>query len=467
MKKEFICQNCKNSYFSYKENSKFCSKECKKQYNNLPYNCDYCGTEIIVYRNQIEKLENGTKKNLFCSKECHDKFQNTSVINVCKNCGEEYNIFKCFEDIQQFCSRDCFNDYRIKNSITHKNVICPICKNPFITDRKNQIYCSTKCRDISEQDRLNCTCDYCGEPFSRKRSEVEKNKRHYCSDECRINGMFWSKEDSQLLIDNYGKIKYKEMTNIFSEYKTVDQIKRRAIFLGLTSPRDWTEEEINILLNNYSSIPIDEVKELLPRRTFAGIISKARTLNIKSHFFINSRYTNSEEQYLKDNYLTKNNDELAKILNRTSKAIELRLFYLGLKRPKEVSKYSNYINLERYVRSRIIPWRDNVRKENGFICELTGKRSNIIVHHIRSFNLIFNEVVEMLNFPIYKSMEFYTQSELDIFVDLFLYLQEEYDSYICICEDVHKQFHNMYGYGNNTEEQWYEFVNKYYNNNVA
>jgi archaellum biogenesis protein FlaJ (TadC family) len=34
----------------------------------------------------------------------------------------------------------------------------------------------------------------------------------------------------------------------------------------------------------------------------------------------------------------------------------------------------------------------------------------------------------------------------------------------CLKEDIHKLFHKYYGYGNNTMEQWNEFVKKYNNN---
>ena len=52
--------------------------------------------------------------------------------------------------------------------------------------------------------------------------------------------------------------------------------------------------------------------------------------------------------------------------------------------------------------------------------------------------------------------------ELDKIFNTFYSLQESYKNYICLTESVHKQFHAIYGYGNNTEEQWNEFVNKYY-----
>ena len=91
-----------------------------------------------------------------------------------------------------------------------------------------------------------------------------------------------------------------------------------------------------------------------------------------------------------------------------------------------------------------------------------GVRSNIIVHHIRGFNLLFDEVIEMLEFPLYEDMSMYNQTQLDDFLDTFLNLQEYYHQYVCINEEIHKEFHKIYGYGNNTQEQWNEFINKYY-----
>lgn len=274
-------------------------------------------------------------------------------------------------------------------------------------------------------------------------------------------GMFWSEEDTDVLKDNYRKMSYKEMSenNIFSTFKTVDEIRRRAGYIGILSSREWSDEEIDILKNNYDKVSRDELMSMLPNRTRPSILSKARIMGLKSKFYLTHKYSKEEMEYLKNNYLTKSNEELGKELNRTSLGIAQRLLILDLHRPTEID---NYKTIKKYVRCRLTPWRDRVRELNNYTCSLTGVRTNIIVHHIRGFNLLLYEAIENLDFPIYEDISKYNQNQLDELLNEFLEVQESYHSYICINEDIHRKFHKEYGYGNNTEEQWNEFVNKYY-----
>ena len=258
-------------------------------------------------------------------------------IHICKNCNKE---FENYSNNAKFCSRACYEEYRQLSRRT-KKVICPICGEKFLQIRPEQVFCSNKCKHKSTEDKIKCICEHCGIEFVRKRSEVIKNKRHYCSNECRINAMFWSEDDTKILIDNYKKLSYKEMSenNIFSVYKTTDEIKRRAIYIGITSSREWSDEEIDILVNNYSKIPMDELMKVLPNRTKPSIIGKARTLNLKSRFYLTHMYTNEENECLKDNYLLKSNEELGVELGRSTQGIAEHLLVLDLHRPTEIDNY--------------------------------------------------------------------------------------------------------------------------------
>lgn len=379
-------------------------------------------------------------------------------VHICKNCNKEFEDY--FEETK-FCSRQCYEEYRQLNRKT-KRITCPICDKEFLQIRPEQIFCSNKCKHKASEDRIRCVCEHCGKLFERKRSEVDKNQKHYCSNECKINAMFWSEKDSNILIDNYKKMSYKEMSenNIFSIHRTVDEIKRRAIYIGVTSSREWSDEEIDILKNNYDKISIKELMVMLPNRTKVSILRKACSYDLKSKFYLTHMYSDEENEYIRNNYLFKSNEEISRELNRSVQGIAEHLLILDLHRPTEID---NYKTLKKYIRTRLIPWRDKIRELNNYTCSLTGIRTNIVVHHIRSFNLLFYEVIENLNFPIYDDISQYNQSQLDEFLNEFINVQENYKSYVCINEEIHKLFHKEYGYGDNTLEQWNEFVNKYYN----
>ena len=376
-------------------------------------------------------------------------------MHKCEFCGKD---FEDYIKSTRFCSRSCYYDNRRKNSKS-KELICQICNTLFKQSYSKQIFCSVECRVKSTEDKVECACDYCGSLFFRKRSEVDKCINHYCSIVCRNKALWWSDDDTQILKDNFGKIPYKNMVNLFSMPKTVDEIKRRAIYIGLTSSRNWSDEEIKILVDNYSTKPMKDVEELLPNRSRSSILGQAKAKKLKSFFYLNHIYSKEEDDYLIENYLKKNNDELGEHLNRSPNGIAQRLYVLNLHRPTAID---SYYNLTCYVRSHIYSWKESVRKENNYTCALTGKRSNVIVHHIRGFNLLMSETVDVLDFPIYNNISEYTQEQLDLFLETFLQIQELYHSYICINEDVHKNFHSIYGYGYNTEDQWDEFVNMYY-----
>lgn len=381
----------------------------------------------------------------------------SKYVHKCQMCGEEFvNDYKD----AKFCSRQCYENFRQENRKL-KNRQCPICGKDFQPSYFGQIFCGVKCRVISTENKVECTCGYCGKIFQRIKSEVDKNKHHYCSEDCKKKAMWWSEEDTEILRENYGKISYNQMVNLFSNPKSVDEIRRRAIYIGLTSSRNWSEDEKKILIDNYPNKPFNEILTLLPNRTESSIRGQAKTLNLKSFYYLSRKYTQEEEDYLRSNYLLKTNRELAEYLNRNENGIAQHLLILKLYRPHERRGYND---LAEYIRGRLLPWTKQIKRDNNFTCALTGKKSNIIIHHIRGFNLILNEAIAEINFPIYENVSDYSGDQLNQIFDTFYHLQETYKNYICLNESVHKQFHSIYGYGNNTKEQWEEFVNTYYKN---
>lgn len=64
------------------------------------------------------------------------------------------------------------------------------------------------------------------------------------------------------------------------------------------------------------------------------------------------------------------------------------------------------------------------------------------------------------------SYDDYTEDEIEIIINKFFEIQSKYPLGVCLRKDVHKLFHDTYGYGDNTPEQFYEFLSKYNNNGI-
>ena len=379
--------------------------------------------------------------------------------HICEYCGKEYeNYFKN----SKFCSKECYRKYRDKNSKL-KNHICPNCGKCFDAHDSKTIYCSKKCAGEAQRNRIMYVCDNCGKEYEAQKYKYDKSSKHFCSEECKREAMYWSKEDEDILREYYGKLSYKEISKRLSRSIRPHSLYRKAFDLGIAQPANiWTDDEINILIDNYSIRPMSETMELLPGRTQYAILGQARKYDLKSYFYLNRLWTYDEIEYLKNNYLDKSYEEMSNELGRTITAIKVRMYLLDLHKPTEIANYDNLYN---YIRQRLVPWRNKIREEHNYTCELTGSRSNIVVHHIRSFNLLLEECIDILDFPIYDDFSSYTQEQLDCFMESFLELQESYGAYVCISEGVHKEFHKQYGYGDNTLEQWNEFVINYKTHN--
>ena len=375
--------------------------------------------------------------------------------HVCNFCGKEFENY--FEN-SKYCSKECYNAYKSKNSKL-KNRVCKYCGKLFDAHDSNTIYCSRECAGKAQRKRIVVTCDNCGKEYEIKEYELNGSKHHFCSYECKRAYMFWSEEDENILIDNYGKMSYSDISKLISRDISPHSIYRKVKDLGIACDKNtWSQHEIDILVMNYSIKPMSDIMALLPGRTQSAILGQARKQNLKSYFYLNRIWSDDDTEYLKDNYINKSYDDMSKHLGRSVLAIKQRMYLLDLHKPLEIVGYGDLYN---YVRCRLATWKKHVREASGYTCAITGVHSNIIVHHIRSFNLLLDECIEIMNFPVYDDFSLYTQNQLDEFMNSFMDLQEYYGLYICISEKVHNDFHRTYGFGDNTLEQWNEFVSNY------
>lgn len=93
---------------------------------------------------------------------------------------------------------------------------------------------------------------------------------------------------------------------------------------------------------------------------------------------------------------------------------------------------------EERIASRCYPeytqFTNNVLKRDDFTCQLTLNSGNVVVHHLDGYNWCVEKRTDINNG-------------------------------ITLSEDMHKEFHRKYGRGNNTKQQFVEFVNNLYTEN--
>lgn len=88
------------------------------------------------------------------------------------------------------------------------------------------------------------------------------------------------------------------------------------------------------------------------------------------------------------------------------------------------------------------------------------------IHHIHSLNLILDETLNLLKLEIKEDINDYSAIEMKNILETFRDIQNKYPLGVCLTKEIHQQFHNIFGYGNNTQDQWNKFIQNY-NKNIA
>ncbi len=273
---------------------------------------------------------------------------------------------------------------------------------------------------------------------------------------------FWTEEEKDILINNYGKMSYKEISKLLNNTRTIKSINKMAGKLGLVTSEKWSKEENDILIQNYSIMNIKKILSLLPNRSIESIKNHARVLKLKSYKPLNI-YTEEEIAFIKNNFGVLSDEEIAVQLNRTAKGIRYKrqsigLYYLN----KDYTKYTEFADL---FRAHLQSWKTQSMDKCNYKCILTGSKEYDI-HHLFGFNCIINIVFDILsdnNKLTSQYIKDYSKDELEYIVDLFQDVHSKYPLGVCIRTDIHKLFHKLYGSGGNTEAQWNNFVERYNN----
>ncbi len=112
--------------------------------------------------------------------------------------------------------------------------------------------------------------------------------------------------------------------------------------------------------------------------------------------------------------------------------------------------------IRNHFQMQLLDWKKESMKHHDYKCVLTGSK-NFEIHHLYGFDKIIEEVFELSKLVIHQKIGDYTQDELNILDKNLLKLHDKYGFGICLDSEIHKEFHQKYGYGNNTPDQFNDF----------
>lgn len=261
----------------------------------------------------------------------------------------------------------------------------------------------------------------------------------------------WNAEEIQKLKEIYKENNLSLLKTAFP-YRSYSSCTTKAQKLGLKSREYWSEEELDILKENYSKCTIDEMLNLLPKRNRKTIIQRACELNLRNV----SKFQNWEIQYIIDHYQYMTDKEMGKILNRDWHTILDKRYRMKLNKEHLRTCYDDIYD---YLRRNNTEWKKLSMKQCNYKCVVSGERFDEI-HHIYGFNRIVDETLDFLGVDKNLAVCDISEDNLDIILKTFRSIQSKYPLGVCLTKEIHKEFHLLYGYGDNTIEQWDEYIQK-------
>lgn len=270
----------------------------------------------------------------------------------------------------------------------------------------------------------------------------------------------WTYEETTILKENCNKRRpdFDTLMGLLPN-RSLEEIKQEISRLNLTiRDIDWDDDEVRILIDNYSIKPINTIVDMLPYKTRNAVLTKAHTLKLKS--YDKRCWTEQEDSFILDNYKSMSDYAIGKALNRTKKAVSGRRQIIGAKRI-DITSIKSYTSLSRYLRGQLTDWKNRSMENCNWQCVVTGSKK-FDIHHLYSFNTIISKFMSKYQFEE-KDLSDYTKDELSNMTKLFLEEHDKYPLGVCVCRELHDLFHRQYSKMCNTPEQWYQFIDDYKN----
>ena len=385
------------------------TKECKIIYKQ----CEEC-REIKFYK----KFKNRKGKNgkLYIGKRCYSCEHNKRKMQlnhkeICEVCGKEYSCNYQERNLaHHFCSEECKNIYKQKQyEQYYTTTTCSYCKKEYevLTSTYNQSkeglhFCSRECSSFYMKENKNSKetfiCENCGKKIVKNSHTYRsKTKLHFCSKKC--SGEFNSKQSIiTLTCSQCGQ----EFARPKSAFKEAEQY-----FCSQKCRTEYTREHNKKYCSKCG-------KEM----------PKNRQKDLCSECLAEERHN---EKYIKFNcaYCGKESERLK--IHAKGEILFCSQKCMGLYKRIDPTKLADVSK-----DPKIVDWSKKVISKFNNTCIKCGKHfdKGLNAHHLNSKDWDKDNIYNV-------------------------------DNGVPLCNDCHQDFHMIYGYGDNTEEQFLEWYNEY------
>lgn len=371
------------------------------------------------------------------------------IYKQCKECGE-VKFYKKIRNRrnskgQLIVGNKC-NSCTNKKRLTQLNytATCEICSKEYkcnIQEHRNtRHFCSEECKQqYKENNWLTLNCDQCGKEFRREKYCIERMKgdKHFCCKECYDQYQRESKSSKETFIcENCGKkvVKnshtYRSKTkHHFCSKKCSGEFNSKQSTITLTCSQCNKEfvKPKSAVKNSKQYFCCSECKKLYNTKYCTKCnkpIPKSRKYDLCSECLAEERHN---EKYIKFNcaYCGKKSERLkahtkGDILFCSHKC-------MGLYRRLDPNKLADVSK-----DPKIVDWSKKVISKFNNTCIKCGKHfdKGLNAHHLNSKDWDKDNMYNV-------------------------------DNGVPLCNECHQDYHMLYGYGDNTEEQFLEWYNEY------
>lgn len=264
----------------------------------------------------------------------------------------------------------------------------------------------------------------------------------------------WSDEEVEILRGVYLTTRLEDIPRLHLPNKSKDAIIRKMGELRLLKSKPWTQEEIEKFIKLYPNTDNKELCKIFGR-TKNAIINESQKLNL----YKSNRFTEEDIAFIRNNYLKMSDFEIGEILGHHWRVVKDKRLSYGWKHSEPILG-QGYKSIAEFCRKSTPGWRDESIAYCNHRCVITREEFDD-VHHLYSANLIIKEVADIIPLEPNASPEMYDEEYLGEILDLFDKKQREYGHGVCLTKEIHTMFHKEYGFGNNTKEQFLDFVDKH------